>query len=303
MTQLRVLMYADDTTIFVKPTREDMLALADLLTFFGEASGLKTKFQKSTIIPIRCEGLNLNNILAGSPTEVSCFPIKYLGLLLTVKCLKRVDFQPLVDKAISKLTLWNGCQINPAGRLTLVKAVLTSQAVYSLTSLRAPKETLKDIDQQRKKFLWAGAEALTRGKCKVNWPRSARPKYSGGLGILHLGKFARALRLRWLWLWRGWSTNSDRPWDGQEIPYDKVDKLLFAASTTLTIGNGERASFWKSAWLNGQRPCDVAPHLFSISRRKNRTLHQTLPANNWIRDIDLRHPSFSAQHFAEYTCL
>ena len=124
-----------------------MLALADLLTCFGEASGLKTKFQKSTIIPIRCEGLNLNNILAGSPTAISCFPIKYLGLPLTVKRLKRVDFQPLVDKALSKLNLWNGRQINPAGRLTLVKAVLTSQAVYFLTSLRAPKETLKDIDR------------------------------------------------------------------------------------------------------------------------------------------------------------
>ena len=112
--------------IFVKPTREDMLALADLLTFFGEASGLKTNFQKSTIIPIRCEGLNLNNILAHSPTKVSCFPIKYLGLSLTVKHLKRVDFQSLVDKAISNLTLWNGRQINPAGRLAWVKAILTS---------------------------------------------------------------------------------------------------------------------------------------------------------------------------------
>jgi hypothetical protein len=146
-TQLRVSMYVDDTSIFVKPTRENMLALADLLTFFGESSGLKTNFQKSTIIPIRCEGLNLNNILVGSPTEVSAFPIKYLGLSLTVKCLKQVDFQPLVDKAISKLTLWNGRQINPAGRLTLVKAVLTSQAVYFHASLRAPKETLKDIDR------------------------------------------------------------------------------------------------------------------------------------------------------------
>ena len=69
-------MYADDTAIFVKPTREDMLALADLLTFFGEASGLKTNFQKSIITPIHCEGLNLNIILAGSPTEVSRFHIK-----------------------------------------------------------------------------------------------------------------------------------------------------------------------------------------------------------------------------------
>jgi hypothetical protein len=60
-------------------------------------------------------------------------------------------------------------------------------------------------------------------------------------------KFARALRLQWLW--RGWSTNIERPWDGEETPYNKVDKPLFAASTMLTIGDGERASFRKSAWL------------------------------------------------------
>jgi len=191
MTQLRASMYARDTRIFVKPTREDILALVELLTLFGEALGLKTNFQKSTIIPIRCEGLNLNEILAASPTDISCFPTKYLDLSLTAKCIRQVDFQPLVDKAISKLPLWNGHQINPAGRLTLVKAVLTSQAVYFVTSLRAPKEM--------KKFLWAGAETVTGGGYKVNWPRCARPKCSGGLGILHLGKFARALRLRWLW--------------------------------------------------------------------------------------------------------
>jgi hypothetical protein len=61
----------------------------------------------------------------------------------------------------------------------LVKAVLTSQVVYFLTSLRAPKETIKDIDRQRKKFLQAGAETLTGGKCKVNWP-SVRSKWLEG---------------------------------------------------------------------------------------------------------------------------
>jgi hypothetical protein len=91
-TRLRVSMYVDDTTIFVKPTRENMLALADLLTFSARLQGSKQIFQKSTIIPIRCEGLNLHKILAGSPTEVSGFPIKYLGLSLTVKRLKQVDF-------------------------------------------------------------------------------------------------------------------------------------------------------------------------------------------------------------------
>jgi hypothetical protein len=241
--------------------------------------------------------LNLNNILAGSPTEVSCFPIKYLGLPLTVQRLKRVDFQPLVDKAISKLILWNGRQINPVGHLTLVKVVLTSQAVYFLTSLRAPKEALKDIDRQRKKFLWAGAKAITEGKCKVNWPRSARPKYSGGLGILHLGKFARALRLRWLW--QGWSTNIDRPWDGEETPCNKVDKLLFAACTMLTIGDGERALFWKSAWLNGQRPCDVAPHLLSISKIKKK---QNVTPSYTCQQLDTRHQSSASKLLCPTFC-
>jgi hypothetical protein len=130
--------------------------------------------------------------------------------------------------------------------------------------------------------------------------RSARLKCLGGLGILHLGKFARALRLRWLW--RQWSPSTDGRL-GNETPCNTTDKLLFAASTVLTIGDGKKASFWTSAWLDGQRPCDVAPCLFSTSKRKNRTLHQAITDNNWIRDINLQHYGLSAQHLAEYTHL
>ncbi|WVZ63082.1 hypothetical protein U9M48_012747 [Paspalum notatum var. saurae] len=104
-------------------------------------------------------------------------------------------------------------QLNHARRMVLVKSVLTSQATYLLTALRAPKATLKDIDAKRKQFLWSGNERLTGGKCKVNWTRTARSKKNGGLGILHLGKFARALRLRWLW--REWFAE-DKPWIGAQ---------------------------------------------------------------------------------------
>jgi hypothetical protein len=54
----------------------------------------------------------------------------------------------------------------PWALTVLAKAVLTSQAMYCLTFLRAPKATPKEIDNLRKSFLWAGFEKLTRGNAK-----------------------------------------------------------------------------------------------------------------------------------------
>ena len=150
---MRTSIYADDTAIFVKPYKKDVTALADILAKFGEVSWLKTNVQKSSIIPTRCQGVDLDEVLRDFPARQALFPTKYLGLPLTSTRLRRIDFQPLVDKAVSKLTVWNGKNINHAGRSTLVKAVLTSQAVYYLTSLRAPKAMLKEIDNLRKSFL------------------------------------------------------------------------------------------------------------------------------------------------------
>jgi hypothetical protein len=50
-------MYADDTVIFVNPVKEDVTTLANIFNNFGEALGLQTNFQKSTVVPIRCEAI------------------------------------------------------------------------------------------------------------------------------------------------------------------------------------------------------------------------------------------------------
>ena len=75
-----------------------------------------------------------------------------------------------------KLKAWNSRNVTMAGRLTLVKSVLTSQVIHLLSALRVPKEILQLIDSKRKQFLWAGNEELMGGKCKVNWIRVARSK-------------------------------------------------------------------------------------------------------------------------------
>jgi len=94
---------------------------------------------------------------------------------------------------------WHDRHLTQAGRICLTKAVLSSQPVYLLPAIRTAKVTLEDLDKFRKRFLWVGDAALKGGKCKVNWTRTCLPKENGGLGILNLEYFARALRLRCLW--------------------------------------------------------------------------------------------------------
>ena len=80
----------------------------------------------------------------------------------------------------------------------MVRSVLSAILVYLLTSIRVPKQVLKDIDKMRRRFLWAGDSEISGEKCKVAWTSVAKPIDFGGLGVIELERFSRALRLRWL---------------------------------------------------------------------------------------------------------
>jgi len=139
----------------------------------------------------------------------------------------------------------------------------TSTKPTKVPEIRRPKT----FDKLRRRVVWNNNEKVSDGKCKVNWDKVCRPKKLGGLGILNLEKFSRALRLRWLW--QEWASE-DKPWVGSETPNDDTDRSLFNAATQVTVGDGKKATFWESSWLDGLPPKVIAPDLFQASRRKKK---------------------------------
>jgi hypothetical protein len=67
---------------------------------------------------------------------------------------------------------------------------------------------------------------------------------------------------------------------------DKNDIALFNAATSVVLGNGEKATFWSSHWLQGEAPATLYPALFKHIKRKNRTLRDALTDDKRIRDAD-----------------
>lgn len=96
-----------------------------------------------------------------------------------------------------------------------------------------------------------------------------------------------AIRLRVCWIWR-MHTNPLRPWRGLDMQFSKAELDVFAASTSMVLGNGESSLFWEDRWLDGKSVKEMAPEVYALvpkRRRKVRTVRETLIDCAWIPDI------------------
>jgi hypothetical protein len=101
-------------------TYDDVSNLSRILQNFGTITSLVTNVVESLVAPIQCTDLDFGHILHELLAATSKFPIKYLGLPLSVKRLKRVHFQYLEDKAVARIIPLNGRYFKITGRLTLL---------------------------------------------------------------------------------------------------------------------------------------------------------------------------------------
>ena len=281
----RVSFYADDAVIFLRPYNLDLITIKHLLDLFGHASGLRTNLAKSSVSPIHCTDEELALTADILSCSIKFFPYMYLGLPLSIGKPTKEVLLPLVDKVLDYLPGWKASLMNRAGRLVMVKVVLTAVPIYLLTALDLPKWVIKAIDKKRRGFLWKGHQQANGGNCLVAWEKVQRPLEYGGLGIHNLELLGCALKIRWLWAQK---TDAERPWAGLPISVPHKAEALFNVAVDAIVGNGEEILFWKDRWLGGHTMAEIAPNLFkAVPNRtaKRRTVAQALHHNSWVQDI------------------
>jgi hypothetical protein len=91
--------------------------------------------------------------IGGISLQLASFPIKYLGIPLSVTKLPKEAFPSLVDQAADRLPTWKGCLMRRSGQLILIKTTLQAIPIYVSISLQLPPLVLKALEKMFKAFL------------------------------------------------------------------------------------------------------------------------------------------------------
>ena len=126
------ILFANDIFLFAKANIQDCSTLFNLFSHFYEVSGQICSATKSKLF---FSG-NTPSETQHSISSLTNMPIvqdlgKYLGMPLLTKRKSTLVFQPLLDKIHTRIRAWQSKLLSQAGRLTLIKSVLSYPHILS----------------------------------------------------------------------------------------------------------------------------------------------------------------------------
>jgi hypothetical protein len=116
--------------MFANPSQQELTRLRRFIHIFGCCSGLRVNLNKTEIFPIRSTENMVAKIQQSIPVKIAKFPGKYLGLLLHIRKLRRVDVQPLIDRNGSRLQGWKGMLLSSVSNLFTTSLFSLLKMVY-----------------------------------------------------------------------------------------------------------------------------------------------------------------------------
>ncbi|XP_028552631.1 uncharacterized protein LOC114580163 [Dendrobium catenatum] len=124
--------------------------------------------------------------------------LEYLGIKISLRRLRIVDFQILLDKSLKRLNAWGNRFISLAGKLMLVKSVLLALPNFLIAHSLVLKRILYELERYCRDFIWHKMDG-SRGLHYVSWEVLCRPKQCGEWGVHAAFDRMGPLRAKFAW--------------------------------------------------------------------------------------------------------
>ncbi|XP_059076416.1 uncharacterized protein LOC131875764 [Cryptomeria japonica] len=123
---------------------------------------------------------------------------KFLGMLLFSGVGKTKIWKGLLDGCKAKMEGWKSKWLMLAGRILMLKSVISTMSIFSMACFKLPGIIIKNIQQKMKKFLWNGKQNQDKIPLMA-WDRVYKPKGGGGVGLRDWKLINEAIVAKLLW--------------------------------------------------------------------------------------------------------
>ncbi|KAM3359454.1 hypothetical protein P3S68_019164 [Capsicum galapagoense] len=142
------LIFADDTILFSSGDPLSLMAMMNKLAIYEKYSGQLINRNKSCFIvgPNTSQSI-INDIKQVTGYGQQKFPFDYLGAPIYNGRKKIVYFGKLVSKAANRMKGWQRKMISHRGKVVLIKSVLFSMPLHTLSVIQLTKTTINQIEK------------------------------------------------------------------------------------------------------------------------------------------------------------
>ncbi|XP_058784616.1 uncharacterized protein LOC131659444 [Vicia villosa] len=232
-----ILQFEDDTLLVGEGSWKQVRAINTVLRVFEIVSGLGINFHKSKLI-----GVNVSpSFLDAAAYFLACKKedsvLSFLGIPVGGNLRKYSMWQPLLNKMKKRLSGWKNRFLNLSGRITLLKSILSSLTIFTMSFYLIPKRVVKDFTSLQSNFLWGGVEEKMKVYW-VGWDVVTLPYLKGGLNIKSLADFYLALINKWRW----------KILQGHKALWYDILKARYGDLSILVLCGGKASNDSSSSW-------------------------------------------------------